>query len=207
MSVSNLDGTTFKVPHRLTTQDKISFNRGYLEVRAKISATPGQWAGIWLSYENAANPFGEIDIMETNSNGTGFKPNIHSWDMDGNRLGQLGDTVESYSYTDKDFNKTEYHIFGFEWDETELKFYVDGECYETLNIKDVEGTEFPGETIFEKSYPFKGIFDQFYCVKFDNNIYDNVSADGVMPEFNIDYVRLYQKDGEQLKINGELVEK
>lgn len=207
LSVSNLDGTTFKVPHRLTTQDKISFNRGYLEVRAKISATPGQWAGIWLSYENAANPFGEIDIMETNSDGTSFKPNIHSWDMDGNRLGQLGDTVESYNYTNNDFNKTEYHIFGFEWDETELKFYVDGVCYETLNIKNVEGTEFPGETIFEKSYPFKGIFDQFYCVKFDNNIYDNVSADGVMPEFNIDYVRLYQKDGEQLKINGELVEK
>lgn len=207
LSVSNLDGTTFKVPHRLTTQDKISFNRGYLEVRAKISATPGQWAGIWLSYENAANPFGEIDIMETNSDGTSFKPNIHSWDLDGNRLGQLGDTVDSYNYTNNDFNKTEYHIYGFEWDETELKFYVDGVCYETLNIKDVEGTEFPGETIFEKSYPFKGIFDQFYCVKFDNNIYDNISADGVMPEFNIDYVRLYQKDGEQLKINGELVEK
>lgn len=207
LSVSNFDGTTFKVPCRLITQDKVAFNRGYLEVRAKISATPGQWAGIWLSGEKGAGHFGEIDIMETDILGTSFKPNIHSWDTEGKRLGQLGNTVALYDYSDNDFNKTEYHIFGFEWDETELKFYVDGECYETLNISDVEKSEFPGETLFQKSYPFEGIFDQFYCVKFDNNIYDNLSADGVMPEFVIDYVRLYQKDGEQLKINGELVEK
>lgn len=207
LSVSNLDGSTYKVPCRVITQDKVAFNRGYLEVRAKISATPGQWAGIWLSGKKGDNPFGEIDIMETNASGTSFKPNIHSWDTEGNRLGQLGDEVESYDYAEKDFNKTEYHIFGFEWNETELKFYVDGVCYATLNINDVENTAFPGESLLEKSYPFAGIFDQFYCVKFDNNIYDNLSADGAMPEFDIDYVRLYQKDGEQLKINGELVEK
>ena len=207
LSVSNYDGTTFKVPCRLITQDKVAFNRGYLEVRAKISATPGQWAGIWLSGEKGAEHFGEIDIMETDILGTSFKPNIHSWDTEGKRLGQLGNTVALYDYYSNNFNKTEYHIFSFEWDETELKFYVDGECYETLNISDVEKSEFPGETLFQKSYPFEGIFDQFYCVKFDNNIYDNLSADGVMPEFDIDYVRLYQKDGEQLKINGELVEK
>ena len=186
----------------------MSFNKGYLEVRAKINAVSGQWASIWLVGDDVDATYqGEIDVFETYNAGH-IMPNIHSW-KDGERAAQYGEeNASKYVYADKNFNKTEYHIFGFEWDDTELKFYVDGECYETINISELEKSEFPGETILTKSYPFNGIFEQFYSVRLTNIFYDGSLSNGkAMPEFSIDYVRLYQKDGEQLKINGELVEK
>ncbi len=203
MSVNNIDGTNYKVAHLLTTTGEFSFKRGYLEIRAKISGTPGQWAGIWLTGENESNTehTGEIDIVETMPAGTNFKPNVHSWDSNNNRLAQYGEQAEIYYYDERSFNKTEYHIFGFEWSETQLNFYVDGVLYETMDISYFDN--YSTGNFFNKTYPYSGLFDQFYALRFDNNIYtENITPDGAMPEFSIDYVRLYQKEGEQFKING-----
>ena len=203
MSVNNIDGTNYKVAHFLTTTGEFSFKRGYLEVRAKINAVPGQWAGVWLTGEVDSNTkhIGEIDIAETMPLGTNFKPNVHSWDLNNNRLAQYGEQAEIYYYDERSFNKTEYHIFGFEWSESALKFYVDGVLYETMDISYFNN--YSTGSFLNKTYPYSGLFDQFYALRFDNHIYtENITADGAMPEFSIDYVRLYQKAGEQFKING-----
>lgn len=203
-SVSNIDGTDYSVGYRLVSDGKFEFKRGYLEVRAKINGAPGQWAGIWLSGEkDGFDHLGEIDIVET-TGGTSFKPNVHSWDntsAEATRLAQYGDKATYYKYSEQNFNTTEYHIFGFEWNETELKFYVDGVLYETMKISYFEN--YSTGYLFNKKYPYRGIFEQFYSIRLENFIYpENVTADGVLPEFSVDYVRLYQKAGEQFKING-----
>ena len=114
----------------------------------------------------------------------------------------------SYIYADNNFNKTDYHIFGFEWNDTEIIYYVDGVEYGRSNLTTIKGLPYDGENWYTNSYPFADIFDQFYSLRLDNMIYSSsLSPESAMPEFNIDYVRLYQKDGEQLKINGVLVEK
>ena len=215
LKVQNIDGTNFKTPYRLSTIDKMTFNRGYLEIRAKINAVPGQWSAFWLSGEkfDTTVHHGEIDIVETNPSGSSFKPNTHSWDLEGNRLAQYGDKATKYVYSENNYNKTEYHTFGFEWNETEMKFYVDGVCYETIDIVALEKAAFDGDTIFTKSYPFEGLFEQFYALRIGHIIYNaqeystSLDSNGAMPEMNIDYVRLYQKAGEELKIGGELVAK
>ena len=51
LKAANLDGTNFKVPCMLTSLGKMTYNKGYLEMRAKLNAAPGQWAGIWISSE------------------------------------------------------------------------------------------------------------------------------------------------------------
>lgn len=209
LKVNNLDGVNYKTPNVLTTSGKMSFNQGYLEVRAKISATPGQWAAIWLTgdKEESMDYQGEIDIMETDSTGYCFKNNVISW-KDGTGQQLDGNYKSAYNYSENNFNKTEYHIFGFEWTDSEIVYYVDGEEYGRFSVAEIKALPYDGESILSKSYPFDEIFDQFYALRLDNMINsDMLTPDGAMPEFNIDYVRLYQKDGEQLKINGELVEK
>jgi len=209
LKVKNLDGVNYKTPNVLTTSGKMSFNQGYLEVRAKISATPGQWAAIWLTgdKDESMDYKGEIDIMETDSTGYCFKNNVISW-KDGTGQ-QLDENYKSaYNYSENNFNKTEYHIFGFEWTDSEIVYYVDGEEYGRFSIAEIKALPYDGESILSKSYPFAEVFNQFYALRLDNMINsDLLTPDGAMPEFNIDYVRLYQKAGEQLKINGELVEK
>lgn len=204
LKVNNFDGVNYKVSPDLTSSEKMSFNKGYLEVRAKVNAVPGQWASIWLTGDKTATYQGEIDIFETYNAGY-LMPNIHSW-KNGERAAQYGDKAEKYVYADNGFNKTEYHIFGFEWDDSELKFYVDGVCYETIEISKLEKYNFG--SYLNPVYPFDGLLDQFYSVRLTNIFYaDSLSNSGAMPEFNIDYVRLYQNADEQLKINGEIVAK
>ena len=202
LKVGNLDGTNYKVPCMLTSLGKMTYNKGYLEVRAKINAVPGQWAGFWLASETDqySDYCGEIDIVETTS-ASRYQNNIHSWKND--IASHVTDSYKSnYVYADHDFNKTEYHIFGFEWDDTYITYYVDDVQYARYSISDIRNVS--AGTVSPK-YPFDGIFNQYYAVRLDNTIYSAaLSPDGAMPEFNIDYVRLYQKSGETYKINGVL---
>ena len=47
------------------TKDKVSFEFGRLEIRAKLNGAKGAWPAIWMLAENAKWPDGgEIDIME-----------------------------------------------------------------------------------------------------------------------------------------------
>ncbi|MBO4432506.1 MAG: InlB B-repeat-containing protein [Clostridia bacterium] len=202
LKISNLDGTYYKVPSMLTSLGKMTYNKGYLEVKAKINAVPGQWAGIWLASETDqySNYCGEIDIVET-TGAVNFQNNIHSWKN--NEDSQVSTSYKSnYVYADHGFNKTEYHIFGFEWDDTYITYYVDDVQYARYRISDIKNISVG--TLSPK-YPFAGIFDQYYAVRFDNTFYNGaLSSDGAMPEFNIEYVRLYQKSGETYKIGGVL---
>lgn len=200
LKVGNLDGTNYKVPCLLTSLGKMTYNKGYLEVRAKLNAVPGQWAGIWLASETDqySDYCGEIDIVETTS-ASRYQNNIHSWKD--NIATHITDSYKSnYVYADHEFNKTAYHTFGFEWDDTYITYYVDDVQYARYSISDIRNVSVG--TLSPK-YPFADIFDQYYAVRLDNAIYgDALSPDGAMPEFNIDYVRLYQKSGESYKVNG-----
>lgn len=204
LSVTDYDGTKFKRALSVSTKDNMTFKHGYLEMRAKISATPGQWASFWLSGEKVQGaPYnGEIDIFETNSRGTSLSPNVHSWDNSTEqRVEQLGDKAGKFKYDENNFNKTEYHIFGFEWNETEIKFYIDGKCYKTISINS-----------FGANY--SGIFDQYYGIILGDTVYTprispdatNYKLDYPTPKYEIDYVRLYQKEDESRKINGVVVQ-
>ncbi len=207
LNMTKVNGVDYKVPYELGTLDKMSFKRGYLEMRAKINLSKGQWAAFWLSgLGGETNYRGEIDIFEAMPEGSSLRPNVHSW-LDGERQAQLGeDYVEFYEYS-ADFNKTEYHTYGFEWTETELKFYVDDYCYETINISAVEGISYPGAN-YTRTYPFADVFNQYYYFRISNMAYSDteeygeyiLTYDDALPEMSVDYIRLYQKTGESIDI-------
>lgn len=190
MNVTRFNSTAYKVPFEVMTKDKMSFNKGYIEMSAKMNLSGGQWASYWLSALDNGNKYrGEMDIFETTA--SGFKPNVHSWE-NGLRKAQLGDSVTRFA-VDDNFDTTAYHTYGFEWDNSYLKFYIDGTNYYTVI------TSFLGDE-------YDGIFDQYYFLLLGNIVYTNqdgeITADDALPRMSIDYVRLYQKDGELLTIGS-----
>ncbi|TLX74944.1 glycoside hydrolase family 16 protein [Labilibacter sediminis] len=107
---------------RMITWGKQEFTYGKIEVRAKLPSGRGIWPAIWMLGANLNSvgwpACGEIDIMEY----VGYEPNIvHSTvhttvgsGANGNGSSKNLDTAEE-----------EFHIYGLNWTETELTFYID----------------------------------------------------------------------------------
>ncbi|MFI3281634.1 MAG: glycoside hydrolase family 16 protein [Rikenellaceae bacterium] len=108
---------------RIMTKDKKEFLYGRIEARMKMPKGVGGWAAFWMlgaSFPDSVNwPLcGEIDIMEY----VGFTPNIHNMAMhNGSSSGFTvnKDTVEVANAEE------EFHVYGIDWSEESIKFYVD----------------------------------------------------------------------------------
>ncbi len=218
----------YVLPQGLTTRGKMSFKYGYLEVRAKLPYSQGAWPSIWMQaydaygYErdNVYNP--EIDILEVFSSTDTLKCNIikHYTEENGGKDEQYDKNKDKMYYTFKNAENLsqEYHTYGFEWDETGMKFYVDDVLYNTISFEEDRWETWFGSAYFNDSVNhFK---DAFFSLNINNEIFHSeytASEEGdwaanytiqdgsPLPEYSIDYVRLYQKSGEQLSLGGALV--
>ena len=169
---------------------------GKIEAKMKLPAGKGIWPAFWMLPENSKYgtwaASGEIDIMEAKGRlpeeivGTihygGVWPNNTS-------------TGKAYHFEDSTFE--EYHIYGIEWDPDEIRWYVDGELYSTLN-------NWYAEAGAEGNFPYPAPFDEEFHILFNMAIggtFDSavssdqveVGEDGVC--MDIDYVRWYQREG------------
>lgn len=195
----------------VSTYNIMSFKYGYLEMRAKIPYQLGVWPGFWMKADKnyqKSKYGGEIDIFEVFSSKDTCVPNLHKW-YGGSYSDQIGNKgvfsgQRKYVFANSENLSNTYHIYGFEWTAEEMKFYVDGECYYTVSIRE--------EDDFSTDHPGMDCFHDFYYVCFNNwvftdqqnwadsslhveNLEDFGSADYV-----IDYVRLYQGSGEDIKL-------
>ena len=180
---------------RLSTQHKFSTCGGRIEVRAKCDSGKSLWPAIWMLPEDSVYggwaASGEIDIME----GCGSTPDkicgtIHFGDVWPNNtyltndyLFQNGDSTENW------------HTYSIEWDKDEMRWYVDDDLYSTQ------------KDWFTVDRPYPAPFDQnFYIIlnlavggHFDgiDGIYADPAtfADGEK-HFDIDYVKVYSKNGD-----------
>lgn len=176
---------------KVTTAGKKDFRFGKFEIRAKSVAGQGLWPALWMMPRNE-NFYGqwprcgEIDIMEQ----LGNEPNktystIHYGNPHKEQQGTY--VLENGSFAD------DYHVYGLEWEPSEMRFYVDGILIKTVNDW-YTATEGKGEV----TYPAP--FDQFFHLQF------NMAVGGNWPgnpdettnfdnaKFMIDYVKVYQKD-------------
>ena len=98
---------------------------------------------------------------------------------------------------------TEYHVYACEWTEDWMKFYVDGHCYSTVPIteaddfsrdklKGMEGFRDPMGIIINNEIFTPG---HAWCPK-----EKRITADDRLPiDYWVDWIRLYQKDGEEIR--------
>ena len=189
----------------------MKYKYGYLEIKAKIPQHPTSTA-LWLSGKTSenTNAFAEIDILEnfynTDNNDKVILTNIHSWDNDTTQRRSLDDfSAERKKATKVDENLTMgYHTYAFEWNENEMKFYLDGNCYYTYSITDgVLGKKPNG---FDNADTFRQLMDLKLSSTMGLGNYGPIwtVGDSEKTELLIDYVRLYQKsdDKGELYVNG-----
>lgn len=200
-------GAQFLVPWSVTTEKTMSYKYGYIEIRAKVPFIRGVWPSFWASSSGALNNKNsnydyttEIDIFEVFSSRDTLVPNIHKWYENGEHT-QWADENEKYLFDYTTIND-EYHLYGFEWTKTEIKMYVDGECYYTYDLT----------KNFDNGNSGMGGFDQPIYLIFNNHLFTDssdykpysgceINTDNLPAEYVIDWVRLYQKNDGVCELN------
>jgi hypothetical protein len=145
---------------------------------------------------------GEIDIFEVFCSTTTATFNLHKWfegykgsDTIGDRGNHKGDL--NYKFNERYNLHREYHTYGFEWTDTEYRFYVDGNCYCVLYVDEAND--------FVKDPDVMGMegFQDYHYVILNNFIFNNASSwapagtrlednETKVIEYSVDYIRLYQ---------------
>lgn len=204
---ANYNGKTYLTTNSITTENRMSFKYGYLEVKAKVPYKAGCWPSLWLRSPNAAQTDltgkdgynMEVDIIEpfgyTDQNGTTIHETNKSNDSD-----HCQAAVGNYKFKNAENLANEYHIYGFLWTADEIKFFIDGECF----------AAYTKDTLARMGY--KGDFDDTVNILFDNQLITSSSPvaneektntienneESLPAEYSVEYVRLYQKQGDVL---------
>ena len=183
---------------RINTKDKFSVCGGRIEVRARCDSGRSLWPAIWMLPEKEAYggwaASGEIDIME----GWGSTPEkicgtIHFGGVwpDNTYL------TNNYDFSQGDGTQN-WHIYSVEWEKGEIRWYVDDVLYSTQNSWSSEGFSFPAP--FDQDFyiilnlAVGGHFDGIDGIYADPQTF----ADGPK-NFDIDYVRVYEKEGAEFR--------
>lgn len=113
---------------RMTTQGKFSQTYGRIEARIKLPLGQGLWPAFWMLGNNISSvswpQCGELDIMEHINTTNTIYGTMH-WNVGGHV--SYGSNIES--------TPADYHIYAIEWDQNEMRWYVDDHLYQTGNIK------------------------------------------------------------------------
>ena len=105
----------------IDTQDKYTFTRGYVEIRARMPKGQGMWPALWMD-EVSGNPAAEFDIMEMLGNDpTTIYQTNHLWPSGGG----AGTQVHQCTFKGPDFSAG-FHVLGFQVQATQITWYVDG---------------------------------------------------------------------------------
>lgn len=181
----------------INTLGKAAFKYGRVEVRAKMPQGKGMWPAIWMMGTNRTDVgwprCGEIDIMEyvgknpntIHANHHFANPNIKDKAVH-KSAGQGKLTV---SEPHKDF-----HVYAIEWDEKQIKAFVDDKHYATLNID--EAGKGPDNPFRQPHYLLLNLaLGGSWGGKID---------DSVLPQkYEIDYVRIFKPETGQQKDAGD----
>jgi len=169
---------------RLKTVGLFEQKYGRFEARIKIPQGQGMWPAFWMlgnNIDKAGWPAcGEIDVMEN----IGKEAAIAHGSMHG--PGYSGDKglTGSYSLPSGKF-ADDFHIFAVEWEAPAVRFYVDGNLYETRTPADL-----PAGQAWVFDHPFFILLNVAVGGGWPGNP-DNTT---IFPQtMLVDYVRVYGK--------------
>lgn len=126
--------------HFLSSERKMNFKYGYLEMRAKVPYQKSAWPALWLMAGNILplsanrqyNP--EIDIFEVFSHPFENTVTLHKHYTDNS--GTHSKVVGNHTFDNYLNLSNEFHIFGFEWTPEKMVFSVDGKDFCETDITD-----------------------------------------------------------------------
>ncbi|OUR97612.1 glycosyl hydrolase family 16 [Flavobacteriales bacterium 33_180_T64] len=165
---------------RLLTKDLFEQKYGRIEARIQLPWGQGLWPAFWMLGANSEVSWpqvGEIDIMENR----GQEPTLVSGSVHGPGYFASEGITKSYELENDRFD-TGFHIFGIEWGEDYINYYVDDVLYNQITPEDVTG-----EWVFNQ--PFYIIMN----VAVGGDYPGSPNNTTVFPQtMLVDYVRVYQ---------------
>jgi beta-glucanase (GH16 family) len=183
-------GTYEYTSAKLKTKGLFSKTYGRYEIKAKLPTGKGLWPAIWMLPEEdkyggwAAS--GEIDIMEA----WGSRPNTVAGTI------HYGEGWPNNKHTGKEFVLPEnrgidqWHTYALEWEPGELRWYVDGQLYQTQNNWYSKGKNAAAN--FSYPAPFDQEFYLLLNLAVGGNFDGEPTETTPFPsEMLIDYVRVY----------------
>jgi beta-glucanase (GH16 family) len=215
---------------RLNSKNKADFKYGRFEIRAQLPEGQGAWPAIWMMPTDAVYGgwpnSGEIDIVEAvnlKADTTDGAPEshvhgtLHYGSVDAN--GMESSTGKSYLLPDGANPADDFHTYALEWNEGEMRWYVDNYLYATQRSSDVV-TNSKGQAVglrhqgwyadyyspatgeMEASYTHAPFDQQFHLIMnlaVGGDWPENVNETGVDADafangqtLKIDYVRVYE---------------
>ena len=213
---------------RMITRNKADFKYGRIEVRAKMPYGQGSWPAIWMmptdSVYGGWPRSGEIDIVET--------VNLKAMREDGTPENYLHGTIHyGREFPNNDSSgkahmiaegvnpADDFHTYAIEWQEGEIRWYVDDYLYATQMKSEVRYNSngdavglvhkgwyaeyydpITGElTTYYDNAPFDQEFHLIMNVAVGGNWPENVNELGIDPDafvngqsMQVDFVRVYQ---------------
>lgn len=175
----------------VNTQGKFEFMYGTLEVRARIPVGPGAWPAIWTLGKDMPWPScGEIDVMEYyRIEGIPHILANAAWGKDRPFDAQWNSkTVPFRHFLEKDPEwASKFHIWRMDWDETDLKIYLDGELMNHISLD----TTVNGD-IGNGTNPMKQPHYFLLDLAIGGDHGGDTDADAFPMRYEIDYVRVYR---------------
>eukprot|EP00903_Cladosiphon_okamuranus_P018231 g16770.t1 len=188
---------------KLSTSTTVVVSYGRIETRVKLPKGQGLWPSIWMLPQDS--PYGgwasggAINILQARNEMSrahgqlyfgGAYPDVETLD--------LSEGGHCYSDLHDDLSE-DYHVYALEWEANSMRWYVDGVLFcDRQNWYSRPG---PGE----EDFPFPAPFDTgFYLIMnvavggdFTGGPIDDDALAG-NPEMLVDYVRVYQLDGQSI---------
>lgn len=185
----------------IESANKVTFTYGKVEGRLKTTAHSGNFPAFWMMPNESTYggwpSSGEIDIFEQVNNENTSYHTIHSHWANGAADGGLGNSGKPQKSGTSATTTGEYHVYGLEWTEDILKWFVDGKQVfsyaKSTTQDDLDKLQWP----FDK--PFYLILNQ----SVGNGSWASNPDLNFTYETKFDWVRVYQKaNGDLTGINN-----
>jgi beta-glucanase (GH16 family) len=169
---------------RMTTSKKFSCLYGRIE--ASIKAPPaqaGNWPAFWMMPQDSKYGSwprsGEIDIMELINKSDKLYGTCHY----GGEKGDVHSGAQA-AITGNDYSR-DYHVYAVEWEEKEIRWYVDGTYYGSIHTWHTPGGAYPA--------PFDQKFFIILNYAVGGGWPHSPDANSTFPQrMHVKYVRVYQ---------------
>ena len=183
---------------RLVSLNKMAFRYGIWETRIVMGTRNGACSAIWASSGNPypVNPRNEIDVYE-NFGQDVVIPAIHTWAAanEGGHVNHMGAGDAPHVVVRPAENEhfwDTFHYLAIEWTDKYLNFYLDGECYLSVDITPTKFKAFRNATTIKLA---NGVGTQDYSKNYNPfDFMDDVSK--FFEVQTVDYTRIYQTSNE-----------
>lgn len=170
---------------RLMTKGKKEINRGRVEVRAKVPGVKGTCPAIWFYGKNASPCYSELDMMEY----VAYDKNkiygtVHTSASLATPKEETAITASTLMLEDVE---TRFHIYGMNWTDEKIEFYIDtpDNVYLTFKPSDRNNPRFwpfDSELYLIMNIAVGGTWASRY----------GIDLDAFPQEMEVDYVRIFK---------------